>query len=57
LRPIQENVMGKLGKVLKAIGRFVNGAIRDMTAVKSGGPMSAGDEDAPPDWERKDLGI
>ena len=48
--------MGKLGKVLKAIGRFVNGAIRDMTAVKSGGGMSAGDEDAPPDWERKDLG-
>jgi hypothetical protein len=25
--------MGKLGKFLKAIGRFVNGAIRDMTAV------------------------
>lgn len=50
--------MRKLGKVLKAIGRFVNGAIKDMFAdTRAGGGMSTGDEDVPPDWERKDLGI
>jgi hypothetical protein len=52
-----ENLMGKVAKVFKAIGRFINGAIRDMAAARSGGRMSAGDEDIPPDWERKDLGI
>jgi hypothetical protein len=49
--------MGKLGKVLEAIGRFVNGAIKDMSADRSGGGMRGVDEDIPPDWERKDLGI
>jgi hypothetical protein len=42
--------MRKLGKVLKAIGRFVNGAIKDMFAdTRAGGGMSAGDGDVPPD--------
>jgi len=50
--------MKKLGKVLKAIGRFVNGAIKDMLAdTRAGGGMSTDDGDAPSDWERKDLGI
>ena len=54
----EETMMGKLGKVLKAIGRFVNGATKDMLAdTRAGGGMSAGDGDVPPDWERKDLGI
>ncbi len=47
--------MRKLGKVLKTIGRFVNGAIKDMLAdTRAGGGMSARDEDVPPG---KDLGI
>ena len=50
--------MRKLGKVLKDIGRFVNGAIKDMLAdTRAGGGMSIGNGDAPPEWERKDLGI
>jgi len=49
--------MGKLAKALKAIGRFANGAIKDMFADTRAGRVSAGDEDVPPDWERKDLGI
>jgi hypothetical protein len=49
--------MRKLSKVLMAIGRFVNGAIKDMLAdTRAGGGMSARDGDVP-DWERKDLGI
>ena len=48
--------MRKLGKFLKAIGRFVNGAIKDMLAdTRAGDGMRDGD--VPPDWERKDLGI
>jgi hypothetical protein len=48
----------KLGKVLKAVGRFVNGALKDMLAdTRAGGGMSDRDGDIPPDWERKDLGI
>lgn len=35
--------MRKLGTVLKAIGRFINGAISDMLAGTRGRPMSAGD--------------
>ena len=50
--------MRKLGKVLKAIGLFVNGAIKDMLAdTRAGGGMSTRDEDVPPDWEQQDLGI
>lgn len=50
--------MGKLAKVLKAIGRFVNGAVTDMTDDRPGGGMAAREEeDVPADWERKDLGI
>ncbi|HEY7261317.1 MAG TPA: hypothetical protein VH589_07515 [Trebonia sp.] len=49
--------MRKLGKVLKAIGRFVNGAINDMFADTRAGRVSTGDEDVPPDWQRKDLGV
>ena len=49
--------MGKLGKVLKAIGRFVNGAIKDMAADTPGRGVASRDEDIPPDWERKGLGI
>lgn len=51
--------MGKLVKVLKAIGRFINGAIMDMTADRAGGGMATRQEreNTPPDWERKDLGI
>jgi hypothetical protein len=49
--------MGKLAKVLKAIGRFVNGAIKNMAADRPGGGVSGPDEDALPDWERNDLGI
>jgi hypothetical protein len=49
--------MGKLAKVLKAIGRFVNGAIKNMAADRPGGGVSGPGEDVAPDWERKDLGI
>jgi hypothetical protein len=49
--------MRKPGKVLKAIGRFVNGAIKDMLADTRAGRVGAADEDEPPDWDRKDLGI
>jgi len=49
--------MGKLTKVLKAIARFVNRAIADMAADRAGGGMSAPEEEMPPAWERKDLGI
>lgn len=50
--------LGKALKALKAIGRFVNGAIKDMLAdTRAGGGMSTGDGDVPPEWERKDLGI
>jgi len=49
--------MGKLAKVLKAIGRFVNGAIKNMAADRPGGGVSGPDEGALPDWERNDLGI
>jgi hypothetical protein len=52
-----ENIMGKLAKALKAIGRFANGAIKDMFADTRAGGMSAREDDEPPDWERKDLGI
>ena len=50
--------MGKLTKILKAIARFVNGAVIDMTDDRLGGGMAARqEENVPPDWERKDLGI
>lgn len=45
-------MMGKLGKVLRAIGRFVNGAIKDMLAdTRAGGGMAARQErdEIPPD--------
>lgn len=43
--------MGKLVKVLKAIGRFLNRAIIDMTDDRPGGGMAARrePEDIPPD--------
>jgi hypothetical protein len=50
--------MRKLGKVLRSIGRFLNGVIKDMLAdTRAGGGMSSEDGDVTPDWERKDLGI
>jgi len=53
-------MMGKLAKVLKAIARFVNRAVIDVADDRPGGGMAARrewEEDTPPDWERKDLGI
>jgi hypothetical protein len=50
--PRVESTMQKLVKVLKAIGRFVNGAIKDMLAdTRAGGGMSTRQErdDIPPD--------
>lgn len=47
-----ETTMGKLVKVLKAIGRFVNRAIIEMTADRPGGGMSTTRErveNLPPD--------
>ncbi len=45
-------MMGKLVKVLKAIGRFVNGAIKDMAADRAGGGMATMDERVgEQDWE------
>ena len=43
--------MGKLDNVLKAIGRFVNRAIIDMTDDRPGGGMAARQEsnEIPPD--------
>jgi hypothetical protein len=53
-----ETMMGRLAKVLKAIGRFVNRAAKDMADDRPGGGMAARrEENMPPDWERKDLGI
>jgi hypothetical protein len=55
-----ENVMGKLTRALKAIARFVNRAVMDVTDDRPGGGMAAREdaaEDSPPDWARKDLGI
>ena len=55
-----ENMMGRLAKVLKAIARFVNRAVIDVADDRPGGGMAARrgwEEDTPPDWERKDLGI
>jgi hypothetical protein len=55
-----ESTMRKLTKVLKSIARFVNRAIIDMTDDRPGGGMAARQEwqeNTPPDWERKDLGI
>jgi hypothetical protein len=51
--------MGKLAKALKAIARFVNRAVMDVTDDRPGGGMAARQdaEDSPPDWARKDLGI
>jgi hypothetical protein len=45
-------MMGKMVKVLKAIGRFVNRAIVDMAADRPGGGMSTRQErveNIPPD--------
>jgi hypothetical protein len=49
--------MGKLANVLKAIGRFINRAIIDMTDDRPGGGMAARQqwderEEIPPDWPR-----
>jgi hypothetical protein len=43
--------MGKLANVLKAIGRFINRAIIDMTDERPGGGMAARQEpeEIPPD--------
>lgn len=43
--------MGKLANVLKAIGRFINRAIIDMTDDRPGGGMAARQErdEIPPD--------
>jgi len=43
--------MGKLAKILKAIGRFINQAIIDMTDDRPGGGMAArrDPEEIPPD--------
>lgn len=43
--------MEKLVRALKAIGRFLNGAIKDMTDDRPGGGMAARREpdDIPPD--------
>lgn len=57
--------MGKLVKVLKAIGRFINGAIMDMAADRPGGGMATRQERVSgQEWEenlppqaRKDLGM
>jgi len=44
-------MMGKLANVLKAIGRFINRAIIDMTDDRPGGGMAATQE-----WdEREDI--
>jgi hypothetical protein len=44
-------MMRKLANVLKAIGRFINGAIIDMTDDRPGGGMAARQErdEIPPD--------
>lgn len=48
----EENMMGKLVKVLKAIGRFVNRAITDMAADRPGGGMATSQERiGGQDWE------
>jgi len=50
--------MRKVVKALAAIGRFVNGVIKGMAEDRAGGGIGASqDEDAPPDWAQKDLGI
>lgn len=49
--------MGKPGKVLKAIGHFVDGAIKDMAADTPWRGVAPREEDIPPVWERKNLGI
>lgn len=43
-------MLGKLARVLKAIGRLVNGAIKDMAADSPGHGVSHREDDKPPDW-------
>ena len=54
-------MMGKLANVLKAIGRFINRAIIDMTDDRPGGGMAASQEwdereEIPPDLPRARSG-
>lgn len=56
----KERTMKKLAGVLRAIARLANRAVAGMAEDRPGGGMAARrerEENMPPDWARKDLGI